>query len=58
MTRNGKNEIVDELGVLWAYRTTNRRPTRVTPFALAYDMEVVIPTEIGMPTVKTIVQKT
>nr|CAN77519.1 hypothetical protein VITISV_033068 [Vitis vinifera] len=42
---------VDELpGVLWAYRTTNRRPTRVTSFALAYGMEVVIPIEIGLPT--------
>ena len=34
---------VDELsGVLWAYRTTSRRPTGVTPFALAYGMEIVI----------------
>lgn len=49
---------VDELpGVLWAYRTTNRRPTRVTSFALAYGMEVVIPIEIGLPTVRTIVQE-
>lgn len=43
--------------VLWAYRTTNRQPTRFTPFALAYNMEVVIPTEIGLPTVRTIVQE-
>ena len=27
-----------------------------TPFALAYGMEVIIPTEIGMPTAKTVVQ--
>ncbi|RVW32221.1 hypothetical protein CK203_080079 [Vitis vinifera] len=33
-------------GVLWAYRTTPRRPTGNTPFALAYGMEAVIPTEI------------
>lgn len=32
------------LDVLWAYRTTSRRPTRVTPFSLTYGMEVVIPT--------------
>ena len=27
-----------------------------TPFALAYGMEAIIPTEIGMPTAKTVVQ--
>ena len=52
-----KEKWVDELlGVLWAYRTTFRRPTRITHFVLAYGMEVVIPTEIGMPTAKTVVQ--
>ena len=40
-------------GVLWAYRTTARRPTGVSPFALTYEMEVVIPTEIDLPTVRT-----
>lgn len=44
-------------GVLWAQRTTNKRPTRVTPSALAYDMEVFIPTEIGLHTVKTTMQE-
>ena len=47
---------MDELpGVLWAYRTTSRLPTRATPFALAYGMEAIIPTEIGITT-KTVVQ--
>ena len=40
-------------GVLWAYRTTPRRSTRNTPFALAYGMDAVIPTEIGLPTIRT-----
>ena len=40
-------------GVLWAYRTTPGRPTGNTPFALAYGMDAVIPTEIGLPTVQT-----
>ena len=40
-------------GVLWAYRTTARKPTGVSPFALTYEMEEVIPTEIGLPTVRT-----
>ena len=39
-------------GVLWAYQTTSRKPTRVSPFALTYGMEVIIPNEIGMPIVR------
>ena len=39
----------DELpGVLWAYRTTVRTPTRETPFKLAYGSEAVIPAEVHM----------
>ena len=53
-----KDKWVNELPrILWAYRTTNRWPTRVTLFALAYSMEVIIPTEIGLPTVRIIVQE-
>ena len=52
-----KGKWVDELHeVLWAYRTTSKRPTRATPFTLAYGMEVVIPIEIGMPTAKTVMR--
>ncbi|RVW83328.1 Transposon Tf2-12 polyprotein [Vitis vinifera] len=40
-------------GVLWAYRTTPGRPTGNTPFALTYGMDAVIPTEIGLPTIRT-----
>ena len=39
-------------GVLWAYRTTARKPTGVSPFALTYGMEDVIPTKIGLPTIR------
>jgi transposase InsO family protein len=35
------------LEVLWSYRTTTRTPTRETPFALTYGIEVVIPVEVG-----------
>nr|CAN78757.1 hypothetical protein VITISV_035650 [Vitis vinifera] len=49
-----KGKWVEELpGVLWAYRTTPGRPTGNTPFALAYGMNAVIPTEIGLPTIRT-----
>ncbi|RVW17418.1 Gypsy retrotransposon integrase-like protein 1 [Vitis vinifera] len=49
-----KGKWVEELpGVLWAYRTTPGRPTGNTPFALAYGMDAVIPTEVGLPTIRT-----
>ena len=39
----------DELpGVLWAYRTTVRTPTRETPFKLAYGSDAVIPAKVHM----------
>ena len=40
-------------GVLWTHRTIRRCPTRETSFFLAYGMEVVIPTEIRMPMLRT-----
>ena len=44
---------MDELpGLLWAYRTTARKSTGVSPFAITYGMEAFIPTEIGMPTIR------
>ena len=39
--------------MLWAYRMTARRPTSISPFSLNYGMEVIVPTEIGMPTLRT-----
>ncbi|XP_050229150.1 uncharacterized protein LOC126678290 [Mercurialis annua] len=38
--------------VLWAYRTTQRKGTRETPFRLAYGIEAVIPIEIGVPSIR------
>ncbi len=40
--------------ILWTYRTTVRKSTNETPFALAFGVEAVIPLEIGMPTTRTI----
>ena len=49
-----KGKWAEELpSVLWAYRTTPRRSTGETPFALAYGMEAVIPLEVGMPTLRS-----
>ncbi|XP_058202708.1 uncharacterized protein LOC131317152 [Rhododendron vialii] len=45
---------VEELPhVLWAYRTTPRRSTGRTPFAMAYGMEVVLPLSTMIPTAQT-----
>ena len=53
-----KGKWVDELlEVLWAYRTTSRKPTRLSPFALTYGMEAIIHTEIGMPTIRVEIPK-
>ena len=49
---SAKGKWVEELPrVLWAYRTTTRKPTDISPFALTYGMEAVIPTEVGLPTI-------
>ena len=49
-----KGKWVEELpGVLWAYRTISRNPTGILPFALAYEMEAIILTKIGIPTLRT-----
>ena len=51
---SAKGKWVEELpGVLWAYRTTTRKPTGVSPYTLTYRMKAVIPTEIDLPTVRT-----
>ena len=51
---SAKGKWVEELpGVIWAYRTTARKPTGISPFTLTYGMEAVIPTEIGLPTIRT-----
>ena len=51
---SAKGKWVEELpGVLWAYRTTARKPTGVSPLALTYGVEAVVPTEIGLPTIRT-----
>ena len=36
--------------VLWAQRTTKKKATDESPFALVCGMEVVLPTEVGLPT--------
>ncbi|KAL0310139.1 UNVERIFIED_CONTAM: hypothetical protein Sangu_2457300 [Sesamum angustifolium] len=37
---------------LWAYRTTIRTPTQATPYALVYGVEVVLPLEQQIPSLR------
>ncbi|XP_062074931.1 uncharacterized protein LOC133778936 [Humulus lupulus] len=39
--------------VLWAYRTTKRSSTGESPYAMVYGTEAIIPTEVGLPTLRT-----
>ena len=51
---DAKEKWVEELPhVLWTYRTTPRRSTGETPFSMTHGAEIVIPLEIGFPTLKT-----
>nr|GEY03326.1 reverse transcriptase domain-containing protein [Tanacetum cinerariifolium] len=51
---DGNKNWVEELPhVLWAHRTMIKSSHGDTPFSLTYGTEVVIPTEIGMPTYRT-----
>jgi hypothetical protein len=49
-----KGKWVEELpSVLWTHRTTIRKSTGETPFALAFGVEAIIPLEVEMPTTRT-----
>lgn len=41
--------------VLWAQRTTKRSSTGESPYAMVFGTEAVIPTEIGLPTLRSTV---
>ncbi|XP_070050808.1 uncharacterized protein [Nicotiana tomentosiformis] len=42
---------------LWAYRTTHRTPTQVTPYALIYGVEVVLPLERQILSLRLAIQE-
>ncbi|GKA29850.1 reverse transcriptase domain-containing protein [Tanacetum coccineum] len=48
-----KNWMEEISHVLWAHRTMIKSSNGDTPFSLTYGTEVVIPAEIGMPTLRT-----
>ena len=37
---------------MWAYRTTHRTPTQLTPYQLIFGTEVVLPLEIQIPSLR------
>ncbi|GJX33472.1 reverse transcriptase domain-containing protein [Tanacetum coccineum] len=47
-----KNWMEELPHVLWAHRTMIKSSNGDTPFSLTYEMEAVIPAEIGMPTLR------
>ena len=53
--KQSKGKWVEELpAVLWAYRTTPKHSTGLSPFHLAFGTEVVLPTKIMIPTSRTL----
>nr|GEU61042.1 reverse transcriptase domain-containing protein [Tanacetum cinerariifolium] len=48
-----KNWMEELPHVLWAHRTMIKSSNEDTSFSLTYEMKAVIPTEIGMPTLRT-----
>ncbi|GKV14736.1 hypothetical protein SLEP1_g25561 [Rubroshorea leprosula] len=42
---------------LWAYRTTHRTPTKATPYSLVFGVEVVLPLECQIPSLRIGIQE-
>ena len=52
--QQSKGKCAEELpNVLWTYRTTKRSSTGETSFAMVYGTEAIIPTEIGLSTLRS-----
>ncbi|GKA75871.1 reverse transcriptase domain-containing protein [Tanacetum coccineum] len=49
---DNRNWVEEVSHVLWAHRTMIKASNRDTPFSLTYGTEVVIPVEIGMPSIR------
>ncbi|XP_022880883.1 uncharacterized protein K02A2.6-like [Olea europaea var. sylvestris] len=52
---NARGDWPDELpSILWAYRTSHKTATGETPFMLAFGLEVTIPIEVSLPTLRRV----
>ncbi|XP_077242559.1 uncharacterized protein LOC143883082 [Tasmannia lanceolata] len=56
MTRSYKDWWNKLLFVLWAYTTSVRTCTGATPFSLTYGMEVVLPIELKIPSLRILME--
>ena len=53
-----KRDWQEKIGeALWAYRTTHRTPTRVMPYSLVYEVEVVIRLKREIPSLRMAIQE-
>ncbi|KAM1535861.1 hypothetical protein ACFX1Z_014818 [Malus domestica] len=54
-TKRDWHERISE--ALWAYRMTYRTPTQATPYSLVYGIEVVLPLESQIPSLRMAIQE-
>ncbi|XP_038902335.1 uncharacterized protein LOC120088969 [Benincasa hispida] len=54
-SKRNRQEKIGE--TLWAYRTTHRIPTEVTPYSLVYGVEVILPLEREILSLRMVVQE-
>ena len=58
VVNRSKKDWHDRIGeALWAYRTTFRTMTQVTPYSLVYGVEVVLPLECQIPSLRIAIQE-
>ncbi|KAI0492332.1 hypothetical protein KFK09_026603 [Dendrobium nobile] len=41
---------------LWAYNTTYKRSTKVTPYSLVFRVEAILPLEVELPSLRVEIQ--
>ena len=55
-TKNYKDQHLQLPYALWGYRTSIQSSTGATPYSLVYGMEVVLPIEMGVHSLKTVLE--
>ena len=53
LTHTKSSWMEDLYNILWSYHTTSKTPMGKMPFRLAFGIEVVIPLDIELPTLRT-----
>ncbi|KAM1588550.1 hypothetical protein ACFX10_027551 [Malus domestica] len=54
-TKRNRHKTISK--ALWAYRTTHRTPTQATPYSLIYSVEVILPLESQIPSLRMTIQE-